>query len=260
MKPISEAIKSDHWEDVMLDEWYKSIFVIQDVAVYSAHSFFHNKGLKHLLAPVTTGSISSPMGAGSDSLPVKVLLNGEEIYLADSMQFALEYGCRLTESGCYYIMQCFRGEEPDESHLSQFCHVEFEIRDTLDKTMTLAWEMVKHITDRLLCEAEAEVKLLAGTTDHLKKIIGMSAPPVICFDDAIHALDIAQNEYVIFEDGARSLTKAGEHKICKIFGINDVVWIKDMDKLSVPFYQADCDDKKHSITADLLLGGRETIG
>lgn len=52
--------------------------------------------------PVTTGSISSPMGRGSDSLPVKVKLEGVETYLADSMQFLLEYGCRLTNKGVYY--------------------------------------------------------------------------------------------------------------------------------------------------------------
>lgn len=45
--------------------------------------------------PITTGSISSPMGLGSDSIPVKIQLGGRDTYLADSMQFALEYGCRF---------------------------------------------------------------------------------------------------------------------------------------------------------------------
>ncbi len=64
--------------------------------------------------PITTGSISSPMGLGSDSIPVKIQLGGRDTYLADSMQFALEYGCRFFENGVWYIMPSFRGESEDK--------------------------------------------------------------------------------------------------------------------------------------------------
>ena len=75
--------------------------------IVAASRFYEEKGIITMHLPVTTGSISSPMGRGSDSLPVKVNLEGIDTYLADSMQFLLEYGCRLNEKGVYYVMPSF---------------------------------------------------------------------------------------------------------------------------------------------------------
>ena len=90
--------------------------------------------------PITTGSISSPMGLGSDSIPVKIQLGGRDTYLADSMQFALEYGCRFFENGVWYIMPSFRGESEDKRHLSQFYNSEAEICVKLEDDMKLVEE------------------------------------------------------------------------------------------------------------------------
>lgn len=258
-KPLTSVTYNEHWISVMSDPWYKALYTIQDVVVYAAHTFFRKHGLKYLLAPITTGSISSPMGAGSDSLPVKIVLNNTEVYLADSMQFALEYGCRLSDKGSYYIMQCFRGEEPDESHLSQFCHIEFEIPETLDTTMRLAWSMVRFISEALVKEASEAVGLLAGTIDHLVGVAGMKMPPSVSFVEAVNSLNADDGEFIILDNGARTLTKKGEQKVSRLFGEDGIIWIKNMDKLSVPFYQSDSPEGQ-SCTADLLIGGRETIG
>ena len=100
--------------------------------------------------PVTTGSISSPMGRGSDSLPVKINLEGVNTYLADSMQFLLEYGCRLNSNGVYYVMPSFRGEKADNRHLCQFYHSEAEIPGTLNDVMNLVDEYIKYLSRELL--------------------------------------------------------------------------------------------------------------
>src|ERR1039458_2775737 len=99
-----------HWLGAMGHPWYRHMAIIQDIVVGSAHAFLRSRELLHFAAPITTGSISSPMGPGSDRLPVEVKLMGLQTYLADSMQLSLEYGCRLAPSGVYYVMQCFRGE------------------------------------------------------------------------------------------------------------------------------------------------------
>lgn len=99
---------------------------------------------------VTTGSISSPMGKRSDSSSVKVNLEGVDTYLAYTMQFLLEYGCRLTEKGCYYIMPSFRGEKFDERHLCQFYHSEAEIPGTLEDVMNLVNEYIKYLSKKIL--------------------------------------------------------------------------------------------------------------
>ncbi|KAK0138797.1 hypothetical protein N1851_024659 [Merluccius polli] len=64
------------------------------------------------------------MGLGSDSEPVFVNILGQDVYLADSMQFVLEYFLRFQENllGTYYISTSFRGEDPDATHLNQFYH------------------------------------------------------------------------------------------------------------------------------------------
>src|SRR3990167_5351301 len=89
--------------------WYQAIAIIQNHISSLTHKFFEHHQIKTLHLPITTGSISSPMGLGSDSKPVEIELFGVKTYLADSMQFMLEYGCRIFKEGCYYLMPSFRG-------------------------------------------------------------------------------------------------------------------------------------------------------
>ncbi len=249
-----------HWKVAMDSSWYEAMFVVQDEAIAAAHRCLREYGLRHMVAPVTTGSISSPMGAGSDSLPVGVELNGQHVYLADSMQFALEYGCRFVDDGVYYIMQTFRGEPADTTHLQQFCHIEFEISKPLEDTMALAWNLLRSMCVALIDRAEEQVLSMGGGLGHLESIAILDEAPRVSFDDALKYLDSEQVGYVTLPTGARVLTKAGEKAIGSRFGAGDAVWITEMDKLAVPFYQADSADGIHSKTADLLLGGLETIG
>ncbi|MDW2923493.1 amino acid--tRNA ligase-related protein [Mesomycoplasma ovipneumoniae] len=99
--------------------------------------------------PVTTQSISSPMGLGSDSLPYKVVSakNKEfEFYLADSMQFHLELFLRVKNIDAVgYISQSFRGEQVDERHLHQFSHFEVECNLPLVETKKMIIKYVKYI-------------------------------------------------------------------------------------------------------------------
>ena len=98
-----------HYIKAMDDPWFKLLVKLQNLLSIETMKFYEEKNLVTIHLPVTTGSISSPMGRGSDSLSVKVNLEGIDTYLADSMQFLLEYGCRLTDNGVYYIMPSFRG-------------------------------------------------------------------------------------------------------------------------------------------------------
>ena len=95
-----------------------------DTVFRTTATHWASQGVRYFPAPVTTGSVSSPMGLGSDSEPVEIELFGDRTFLADSMQFYLEYGCRMAPAGCWYFMPSFRGEEPDARHLNQFMHSE----------------------------------------------------------------------------------------------------------------------------------------
>ena len=258
--PTRTWLDPAHWRLAMDSPWYKAMYVVQDEAIAAAHQFLRSKGLRHMVAPVTTGSISSPMGAGSDSLPVEVTLYDRRTYLADSMQFALEYGCRFVDQGVYYIMQTFRGEPADGTHLQQFCHIEFEIPAPLESTRNLAWGLLRSMCAALVENAADEVRAMAGSVDHLERIAQMESAPVVTFEAALDSLGANDGYYEVLSIGSRALTKKGERAIGQRFGMNDAVWVANMDKLSVPFYQADAADGTHSISSDLLLGGLETVG
>ena len=101
----------NHYIHLFEDPWYKILAEVQNLISIYTMEFYKNKNIKTLYLPVTTGSISSPMGLGSDSSPVKVELCGVETYLADSMQFMLEYGCRMFKEGCYYIRLHLEGKK-----------------------------------------------------------------------------------------------------------------------------------------------------
>ena len=100
-----------HYIKALDEPWYKLLVKLENLLSVETMKFYQKRNILTIHLPITTGSISSPMVRGSDSLPVKVKLEGVDTYLADSMQFLLEYGCRLTDRGVYYIMPSFRGEK-----------------------------------------------------------------------------------------------------------------------------------------------------
>src|SRR6476646_3425695 len=113
-----------HFTQAVELPWYRTISVLLSEIYFLTYEFYREQGFRCAPLPITCGSISSPMGLGSDSLPVSVDLFGERTYLADSMQFHLEYLLRQGAKGVFYIMPTFRGEDPDHRHLNQFFHSE----------------------------------------------------------------------------------------------------------------------------------------
>ena len=139
-----------HWQVVCSSQYYRLLAEVLDNLDWAIRQFFKNEGLKVLDLPITTSSVSSPMGLGSDSKPVEINLFGNPIYLADSMQFLLELGCRIFDSGTGYKMLSFRGEDSDKEHLSQFHHAECEILGTLTDIMNLGCRLIDSICRYLI--------------------------------------------------------------------------------------------------------------
>lgn len=251
----------DYYLKVLDSDWYKLLVKLENLITTETINFYNSKGIMTMHLPVTTGSISSPMGRGSDSLPVKVNINGINTYLADSMQFLLEYGCRLTGNGVYYIMPTFRGEEADARHLCQFYHSEAEIIGNLDDIMALASEYIKYLSHKVIQYYGAELKKSILDISHIEKIANYDGPfPTITFDEACDILKTNNpdnyNELITFNDGFRNITSKGEKELLKLY--DGIVWVKNYDELAVPFYQKNENGKAKN--ADLLLGTLETIG
>uniref|UniRef100_A0A3P9M1Q0 Isoaspartyl peptidase/L-asparaginase n=1 Tax=Oryzias latipes TaxID=8090 RepID=A0A3P9M1Q0_ORYLA len=265
------------WEDpqshptfAISSQWYRNLFQIQNTLFHSTVEYFHSScQFAYALTPLTTDTISSPMGLGSDSEPVSVSLLGQDVYLADSMQFVLEYFLRFQEdlAGTYYISPSFRGEDPDATHLNQFYHVECELLGDMDDAISVAEGYLAHLTRSMLKKHSDLILSSAGTLTHvtalLSKLQGNSALPRIPLDQAIPMMPSADClEWV--QDGqpefGRKLTRKGERVLIEKYG--GAVWLTEMDHLGVPFYQAYVEGtKRHKAkAADLLLGLGETVG
>ena len=257
--PRSWKNPDDHYLTVLADPWYRNLTLLQDVIAHRTTSFWTERNARYLHLPITTGSISSPMGRGSDSSPVMVDLEGVPTYLADSMQFMLEFGCRLAPQGSYYLMPSFRGEPADETHLCQFFHSEAEIVGGLDDVIRTVEDYLRYLAAGLLTHAGDTVQEMAGTVRHLEELAGSSALPRITFDEAVVKLDGDPRFVRELEPGCRNLTRAGERELMEQFG--GYVWVTHPDHLSVPFYQAfDEADPTKALSADLLFGIGETVG
>jgi asparaginyl-tRNA synthetase len=241
---------------ILDDPMYTCLVDLQDLVSYETARFWRERQVRALHLPVTTGSISSPMGLGSDSLPVQVDMFGVPTYLADSMQFMLEYGCRLAPNGCYYLMPSFRGEKADSTHLSQFFHSEAEIPGTLDDVITVADSYVRYLASAVLEHLSGEVAGVAGGVGHLEAFLA-STTARMTFDEAVDALG---GEDACFEvhDQWRTITRLGEAKLIDQYGPG--VWLSHYDRLSVPFYQAVEETGTKALNADLLLGPGEVAG
>lgn len=263
-EPNTWKYPATHYLKVLNSKWYKQLVILENLITEETMRFYSDRGIITMHLPVTTGSISSPMGRGSDSKPVKVNIEGIDTYLADSMQFLLEYGCRLTERGCYYIMPSFRGEKADERHLCQFYHSEAEIPGKLEDVIDLVEQYIKYLSKKILERIGTQLKETIGDISHIEKIANYKENfEKITFNEAEKILkkkfpdDIT--EYIEYENGWRNITKKAEKALIKIF--NGIVWVTNYDELAVPFYQKkDSKIKGTTRNADLLMGIGETVG
>lgn len=229
---------------------------------FITYDFFRSLSIRSVYLPIITDSISSPMGLGSDSLPVKVTLdNGNRIYLADSMQFYLEYAIRLHRQGVHYIMTTFRGEKLDETHLNVFYHSEAEIEGTLDDVISLVNNYVLNLckglysnpkTKSIIKKYNEEKKL-----EDVEKLIKSEGNiPRIEFSEALKYLK--EDETIVVENEFRAINRKGEERLIKKF--DGPVWLTHPQAATVPFYQKLNKDNKHANAADLLLGFGEVVG
>ncbi|MFE2733257.1 amino acid--tRNA ligase-related protein [Streptomyces sp. NPDC059349] len=252
-------LAKDRYLRIIDDPRMRLIAKLQDLVTRRTTSFWSERGAMNMHLPITTNTISSPMGLGSDSLPVSVDMFGVPTYLADSMQFMLEYGCRFSEKGAWYLMPSFRGESADESHLNQFFHSEAEILGGLDDVMNIAEDYVRALSAAVLDELADDVNAVTGTLEHLRAMVAAPAFPRLTLDEAIEHLGDDPEAVRHDPGGWRILTRTGEERL--MAEISPFIWVTHFDHLSVPFYQAYADENRASaLNGDLLFGIGEVIG
>lgn len=241
---------------VLNEPWYAAITRINAALLSATHAFFAARGIASVAVPVTTGTVTSPMGLGSDSAPVPVSLFGERQYLADSMQFHLELLLRHGLTGAHYVMPTFRGDEPDEMHLNQFFHSEAEITGGLDEVFALVDDYVRALAAALLEPGSVDdVTALVGSVAHVERLASLTAIPRVTYAEAERILPASS--FASVAGAGRIIRREGERQLVDHFG--GVVWLTHPDRLVVPFYQATAPDGT-ACSGDLLLGAGEVVG
>ncbi|MDP9583668.1 UNVERIFIED_ORG: aspartyl/asparaginyl-tRNA synthetase [Burkholderia contaminans] len=257
--PRSWKDPANHLQRLLLSPWYKRLYEVNNAIQVGTRNFFELRGVGNLHVPVTTTSISSPMGLGSDSEPVRAEIAGGAVYLADSLQFLLELGCRIAGRPVYYVSSAFRGEDVDSTHLSEFCHAETEIEGSLDDIVALAGAYVSHLASELISRVPNTVADLAGTLSHLESVVSLNGQfERIRFDDALRTLEGESNVKKEVAPGVFALTREGEQKLMSRVGAP--LWVTHMPALACPFYQRPESGTSACLSADLLLGPGEILG
>jgi asparaginyl-tRNA synthetase len=254
----------DRYLDLLDDSapWGRAIVGLQDAITTATIDFWRERQAKAVHLPTTTSAVSSPMGLGSDSHPVPVDLFGVRTYLADSMQFMLEYACRLTDRGSYYLLPSFRGEATDESHLAQFFHSEAEIVGGLDDIIATVDDYILALCRAALESCAEEISTVAGTADHVTSLLeGPKSFARMTFDEVASELQGVSGAIVEHQapGGAtwRTISRLGELELLRRTGAP--LWVTHYDHLSVPFYQG-FGPHGSALNADLLLGIGEVVG
>ena len=252
----------DWWKYVLTSPWHKFLAQLQNFMSLYTYEFFVKNELKTLHLPLTTGSISSPMGLGSDSKPVEITIANQKTFLADSMQFMLEYGCRLYEKGSFYLMPSFRGEQTDSRHLSQFFHSEAEIPGKLADVKCLVEDYIFFLCDSFLKNNYDMLLQNNGTVKHIENMRDLSSNhkiPSLTLNEAVDILEDNPSFVNHHKLGYTTITSDGELELIQIY--QGVVWLTHFDFISVPFYQAkSIDYPGKAQNADLLFGIGEVVG
>lgn len=252
--------EQSHISNLLTNDWYRKLSLIYCGILNATHEFFRQEKISPTIFPITTGAVSSPMGRGSDSLPITVNIRGNDVYLADSMQFSLEIGARLSELGAYYVMPAFRGEPMDTRHLNEFFHSEAEIRGNLSDVMALVRRYIIYLAKFLLEFHSNEILNTAKTLDHIDSLITHPENHFreIPYHQALEELNGIPGAVAMSETNFPVITAIGETQLIKRFG--EFTWLTHMPWDNVPFYQARQPGTDYSMTADLLAGIGEIVG
>lgn len=257
--PSSWQFPSNHLRTLLESPWYRLLHQINSTIHQSTRSFFEGLGYQHLHVPVTTTSISSPMGLGSDSKPVCATIDGKRLYLADSLQFLLELGIRIAERPVYYISSSFRGEEIDQTHLSEFSHSEVELIGSLDDVIDLAGRYVSHLAGELVRQNTREILSATGSVAHLTEVASLNGKfKRLRFDEVQREYGNSPDLFKQILPDVFALTRSGERLLMETYGTP--LWVTHMPKLACPFYQRPENGTTACLSADLLLGPGEVLG
>lgn len=249
----------NHYLELTKSSYFHALIIIRHyIKIISDYYFSSEIGAKNIDLFMLTPSVSSPMGPGSDSDPIKIQFGKLETFLVDSSQFGFEPLLLNGFEKVYCYLPSMRGENPGPRHLNQFFHCELEIVGTLSELIPIVEGYIKILCDGLLLMDNIIDKISDNsqrTKDILKKTVEIKNFPKLNFDEAVEILvKNGKRKYVNITDHGRDITSKGEIELLKILKIETPIWLTYFDRDRVPFYQKpDSKNPKKTINADLLF-------
>lgn len=244
--------------------------------VYQATvEYFDQLGSQYTLLPLTTRLISSPGAVfGSETLDYTedtspITLEwfdvDETAFLSESSQVYLELA--LTQGGIdhvHSIYNSFRKEAADNTHLSEFHHIEYEGHVGKERNEEIVEELLVSILDRLLTQGRTELSHFL-TDKMIADLAALRDDPMrtVSFERALELLreDTGDERYEEFTEA--HFGDWEEVRLTELFD-GKILKIENFPLLEVPFYHAEADTGAEVRTAknsDFIWPHyRETVG
>lgn len=257
-------------------EYYYYLHRIDNAIFTAAVNYFQSINADWCNLPLTTLMISSPgeVYAGktidytTDALPVQLSWfdSGRSIFLSESSQFYLELRLLIENiNQVFSIYNSFRKEKSDFSHLTEFQHIEYEGRCSLQECVKvytgLIKSIVKYVVDN---ERESLEYFISGQEiDTLLGFFEDSAISKLTFEEALEKLYLNTNDNRYKEFSLKNFGSWEEIKLTEIVGGH--VLITEFPVMEIPFYHSELKKNVNGISlaenADFILSGyREVVG
>jgi len=241
-----------HIDNLIDDPYYEKLILLRNLLSMKIDSYFQSLHAPRVDLYMVTGSVSSPMGKGSDSEPWPVTMGNIDTYLVDSAQFGMEPLVQKNFDMVYCYLPSFRGETPDNTHLNQFYHCEAELKGPLSQCMKIVEGLFAETFT--LFEDSTLTKIIDPKRYKLLKEVVSRPVEQIDFNEAITVLGSDQ-ALIEHTSHGRVITRKGEIELSRqLFNHQSLFWLTGYDRDTVPFYQKpNPEDENRVMNADLLL-------
>lgn len=248
--------RDSHLNDLIENCYYSNLIKLRHTIQLACDSYFQKHDAFKVDLFLITKGVSSPMGKGSDSIPISFTLGNEEVFLVDSAQFGMETLLLNSFKMVYCYLPSFRGEDADYRHLNQFFHCEAELKGDRGKCIKVVNGLVKHLISEVLLVAENSKYFFKSSNFNKIKSALVKKFPEITFDEAhLFLRQKGYNHLIEKHEFGRTISAEGEKKIAELVGASEVpVWILDYDRDTVAFYQKPLPaDQNKVLNADLIF-------
>jgi asparaginyl-tRNA synthetase len=263
-----------HLELTQHPEYWTNLLTIDGHLNRLIHEFFAVKRACFVDIPLLTRAISSPGALSerptiiSDVRPFQVpYFDFEEgIYLSQSSQLYLEAYIALDqlEGGVYTLNKSFRNETSDFRHLTEFRHVEYETRCSLEQILVIQEEMIDFILGGLLNACEASLAYFLDEDD-IKGLAEFRRPfRRVSFKQAFSILygETGNPRYSPGNESVGNFDALAEVLVTQIISDGQPVFVTHYPVREIAFYHAiSPEDLSLALNADCLFPGYgEVVG